>query len=159
MCLLSWSSALHKSYDIHWSSHQIHLMLKMKRKKNWIMLESDTGGVFLDLPSMKNLKWIVFTCCYYHVGIHLPCDIHIFKGESTAWMVLISFRFDNNEMENQCQPLVQSQRITFCCPFASHRLQRLLCKILPKETGRLSLPPGLLLSLYRNRGKCCLIAF
>ena len=43
-------------------------MLKMKRKKNWMMLESDTGGVFLDLPSMKNLKWIVLPAVITMLG-------------------------------------------------------------------------------------------
>lgn len=46
-----------KSYDIHWSSHQIHLMLKWK-EKNWMMLESDTGGVFWTFPPWKTLEWL-----------------------------------------------------------------------------------------------------
>lgn len=74
-------------------------MLKMKRKKNGWCLNPIQVVCFWTFSPWKTLSGLFLpACCYYHVGIHLPCDIHIFKGESTAWMVIISFHFDDTEM-------------------------------------------------------------
>lgn len=94
-------------------------MLKMKRKiKIRWCLNPIQVMCFWTFSPWKTLSGLFLPAVFYHIGIHLPCDIHIFKGESTAWMVIISFHFDNTEMAKPMSAIGPSSKDnTLCSPF------------------------------------------